>query len=338
MEEEINQNRPEEVRPPPKGEPAAEHSFDELAKGLANRSLSRGDALRWAGRALAGGLLAAIPGIAWAQNIPQDPSGKGGPGLEQDSPQAPSGKGGPGLEQDSPQAPLGKGGPGLEQDSPQDPTGKGGAEPEQASPQTPTTQASQQSDKLRGCSTGLTRCPPAGCVDLSSDNNNCGSCGRICSGGTTCQGGSCACPSGQTDCGGHVSTLRPTQLTVVVAASRASQGRLAKTGCAPECIVSTLHAPQPTVTLGSGAAVPGFLNTAITRRLISAAQAFTVVTTTAPPARSAILVLRVAATASALTLGPPAHSQLSELPGKEVVATIRLRGPGMDRHGPLNLT
>jgi len=186
MEEEINPNRPEEGRPPPKGEPAAEHSFDELAKGLANRSLSRGDALRWSGRALAGGLLAAIPGIAWAQNIPQDPSGKGGPGLEQDSPQAPSGKGGPGLEQDSPQ----------------DPTGKGGAEPEQASPQTPTTQASQQSDKLRGCSTGLTRCPPAGCVDLSSDNNNCGSCGRICSGGTTCQGGSCACPSGQTDCGG----------------------------------------------------------------------------------------------------------------------------------------
>src|SRR5215213_5931977 len=80
MEEEINQNRPEEARPPPKGEPAAEHSFDELAKGLANRSLSRGDALKWAGRALAGGLLAAIPGIAWAQSSPQDPLGKGGAG------------------------------------------------------------------------------------------------------------------------------------------------------------------------------------------------------------------------------------------------------------------
>src|SRR5215212_6684309 len=125
MEEEINPNRPEEGRPPPKGEPAAEHSFDELAKGLANRSLSRGDALKWAGRALAGGLLAAIPGIAWAQNIPQDPLGKGDAG---------------GPEQASPQDPLGKGGAGgPEQASPQDPLGKGGAGPEQASPQTPTT-------------------------------------------------------------------------------------------------------------------------------------------------------------------------------------------------------
>jgi hypothetical protein len=33
MEEDMNQNRPEEVRPPPEGELAAEHSLDELAKG-----------------------------------------------------------------------------------------------------------------------------------------------------------------------------------------------------------------------------------------------------------------------------------------------------------------
>ena len=29
-----------------------DHSFDELARGLANRSLSRGDALKWVGAAI----------------------------------------------------------------------------------------------------------------------------------------------------------------------------------------------------------------------------------------------------------------------------------------------
>jgi len=148
MEEDMNPNRPEEVRPPPKGEPAAEHSFDELAKGLANRSLSRGDALKWAGRALAGGLLAAIPGIAWAQSSPQDPLGKGGAERP-------------------------------EQASPQDPSGKGGGpESEQSPLQTSTTQASPQTSS-RGCSPGLTKCPPNGCFDLSSDNNHCGTCTTV---------------------------------------------------------------------------------------------------------------------------------------------------------------
>jgi hypothetical protein len=70
MEEDMNQYRPEAVRPPPEGGPAAEHSFDELAKGLANRSLSRGDALKWVGAAIVGGLLASIPGVAWASHKP----------------------------------------------------------------------------------------------------------------------------------------------------------------------------------------------------------------------------------------------------------------------------
>src|SRR5919202_1784077 len=65
-----------------------EQAFDQLAKGLANNTISRGDALKWAGRALAGALVASIPGIAWAQNSPQDPSGKGGAGADQYSPQA----------------------------------------------------------------------------------------------------------------------------------------------------------------------------------------------------------------------------------------------------------
>jgi hypothetical protein len=42
------------------------NSFDELAKGLASGTLSRGRALRVLGGALVGGLLTTIPGVAWA--------------------------------------------------------------------------------------------------------------------------------------------------------------------------------------------------------------------------------------------------------------------------------
>src|SRR2546426_8285159 len=45
-------------------------------------------------------------------------------------------------------------------------------------------------------------CGDRACVDLYSDNNNCGSCGIACSGGKACQPGGCVCPSGGTDCGG----------------------------------------------------------------------------------------------------------------------------------------
>ena len=47
-----------------------DHSFDELAKGLANRSLSRRDALKRVGAAIVGGLLASVPGVAWATHKP----------------------------------------------------------------------------------------------------------------------------------------------------------------------------------------------------------------------------------------------------------------------------
>jgi len=50
-------------RPDPRGE----SSFDELAKGLANGTMSRRQALRWMGGALVGGVLASIPGVALAQ-------------------------------------------------------------------------------------------------------------------------------------------------------------------------------------------------------------------------------------------------------------------------------
>ena len=67
MPEENEQNQPRD------------HSLDELAKGLANGSLTRRDALKWAGAALVGGLLTSIPGVAWATHKPghADPPGKG---------------------------------------------------------------------------------------------------------------------------------------------------------------------------------------------------------------------------------------------------------------------
>jgi hypothetical protein len=45
-----------------------ELSLDELAKGLASGTLSRGKAIRWMGGALLGAALASIPGVAWAND------------------------------------------------------------------------------------------------------------------------------------------------------------------------------------------------------------------------------------------------------------------------------
>jgi hypothetical protein len=56
--------------------PRGESSFDELAKNLADGSISRRKALRFIGGTLVGGLLASIPGTAWAAKPP--PPGKGG--------------------------------------------------------------------------------------------------------------------------------------------------------------------------------------------------------------------------------------------------------------------
>jgi hypothetical protein len=39
------------------------------------------------------------------------------------------------------------------------------------------------------------------CVNLTNDNNNCGTCGTVCTGGRVCQNSACVCPTGQTFCG-----------------------------------------------------------------------------------------------------------------------------------------
>lgn len=41
------------------------------------------------------------------------------------------------------------------------------------------------------CPYGYNYCQGAGCKSLSDDNSNCGNCGNACTGGTTCQGGTC---------------------------------------------------------------------------------------------------------------------------------------------------
>jgi hypothetical protein len=57
-----------------------EHSFDELAKGLASGIVSRRQALKLVGGALLGGLLVSIPGVAQAHHKPGHgtPPGQGG--------------------------------------------------------------------------------------------------------------------------------------------------------------------------------------------------------------------------------------------------------------------
>src|SRR4051794_4264193 len=47
---------------------AIELSLDELAKGLATGTLSRGKVIRWMGGALLGAALASFPGVAWAND------------------------------------------------------------------------------------------------------------------------------------------------------------------------------------------------------------------------------------------------------------------------------
>jgi hypothetical protein len=42
--------------------------FDDVAKGLASGTVSRGEALRWMGGALVGAALASVPRVAWAAN------------------------------------------------------------------------------------------------------------------------------------------------------------------------------------------------------------------------------------------------------------------------------
>jgi len=54
---------------------------------------------------------------------------------------------------------------------------------------------------LGACAAGTTLCGNR-CINLQTDNANCGVCGTTCTGGSACTAGACACPAGQTYCGG----------------------------------------------------------------------------------------------------------------------------------------
>ncbi len=53
------------------------------------------------------------------------------------------------------------------------------------------------------CPAGTTCCNGSTCVDLATNPENCGSCGRRCTAaGAFCSGGTCVCPDGLTECAG----------------------------------------------------------------------------------------------------------------------------------------
>jgi hypothetical protein len=126
-----------------------EHSFDELAKSLADGKFSRRGMLRMLGGALLGGALASIPGVAWAAK-------------------------------------------------------SGCASGVTCTGQCCAMGATCRKGKGKGCF-----CPPGQmvcsgvCRDLSTNVNNCGSCGNACTGGRSCVGGQCVCPTGTTLCPGN---------------------------------------------------------------------------------------------------------------------------------------
>jgi len=60
------------------------------------------------------------------------------------------------------------------------------------------------------CPPGITGCGGS-CVDLQTDEDNCGSCNHACPAGSTCQGGACVCGTGLTVC--SLDSFSPTSKT-----------------------------------------------------------------------------------------------------------------------------
>ena len=85
------------------------------------------------------------------------------------------------------------------------------------------------------CAPSYTSCT-AGCVDLASDNTNCGICGTQCTGGKICTNSTCQCPTGQGLCGG-------TTCVDITAAAHCSTNGITCSSCAgtatPWCVSGT---------------------------------------------------------------------------------------------------
>jgi hypothetical protein len=60
-----------------------------------------------------------------------------------------------------------------------------------------TSQATQGTGPYVACGGDPARFCGGACVDLQTDDLNCGACGEPCLGGSSCAGGQCVCPAGQ---------------------------------------------------------------------------------------------------------------------------------------------
>jgi hypothetical protein len=61
-------------------------------------------------------------------------------------------------------------------------------------------QVSKKSKVCAGCPSETPTACNGGCINTNNDNLNCGACGTVCHGGTTCVNGSCQCPAGKHLC------------------------------------------------------------------------------------------------------------------------------------------
>jgi Stigma-specific protein, Stig1 len=156
---------------PPWEEPIEGHSFDELARGLASGTISRGRALKWVGAAF---LAAAVPPLFPAQAVAltrrqrrrcRNLGGTVCGEVQRSQICCPSGLPCCGTARRPVCCPSG----------------------------------GQCVGGSCQCPSGETDCSGA-CVNLNTDENNCGTCGATCSEGASCVDGSCECPTGESDC------------------------------------------------------------------------------------------------------------------------------------------
>ena len=93
------------------------------------------------------------------------------------------------------------------------------------------------SPDISGCSKGTTDCNGS-CVNLQSDNTNCGACATACKAGEVCTSGKCAlsCQSGLTDCSGSCVNLQSDSTNCGACATACKAGEVCTSGkCALSC-------------------------------------------------------------------------------------------------------
>src|SRR5918995_503304 len=152
-------------------------SFDELAKGLATGTLSRGKAIRWMGGALLGAALASVPGVAWA-----DDCRRLGRECRRDS-------------QCCSRNCIRRG----DDKVCGCPTGQARCNDRCVNLKRNERHCGSCSNRCRSTQT----CCKGRCVNLQKNERHCGRCGHRCAEGQECEGGVCqgGCPIGTTPCG-----------------------------------------------------------------------------------------------------------------------------------------